>query len=158
MYINKSHYTSIISSKACSTKCTHTQQSNFSLLNLHALCLPSHFPPSPYCLSASSVFSFNLAPTPHISRPRIHQTKLRPTCHDPWENWYCRVLQHGFVSSISSPHLMGKGKKKRKRKKILTNSHETEEDGSDDEPAQGAEETGLRGGEDGECGSCCCVR
>jgi hypothetical protein len=95
----------------------HTlNDTNFPRVNLHALCLPSHFPPSPYCLSASSIFSFNLAPTPHISRPRIHQTKLRPTCHDPWENWYCRVLQHGFVNSISSPHLMGKGKKKRKKK------------------------------------------
>jgi hypothetical protein len=59
-----------------------------------------------------------------------------------------------------SPHMTGgRGGDKAKRKKVLTNSHETEEDGSDDEPAQGAEETGLRGGgEDVECGSCCCVK
>ena len=96
MYINKSYYTrNNFSSKVCSTKCAHTQQYKLSTSKSPCpppLSLPSHFPPSPYCLSASSVFSFNLAPTPHISRPRIHQTKLRPTCQDPWENSYCRVL------------------------------------------------------------------
>ena len=61
---------------------------------------------------------------------------------------------------VRVPHLIWRGKEgQREKKKVLTNSHETEEDGSDDEPAQGAEETGLRGGgEDVECGSCCCVR
>lgn len=60
--------------------------------------------------------------------------------------------------NLSDLDMNGERKEKEKEKKSLTNSHETEEGGSDDEPAQGAEETGLRGGEDVKCGDCCCVR